>query len=130
MSKLILNTLFAVFVISVGNTFAAPPTFVQETFPQQEMEAMLKGLGAVQADGDLDKKTKTLIAVAVAAQIPCEYCVYSNTASLKKMGVTDAEIKEAIAMAGYIRLVSTILQGNNYDYEKFTSEIDQRIGGS
>lgn len=129
MTKYFLNTMLAVFIIAAGNVLAGPPAFVKETFPQAEMEAMLKGLGAVQAHGDLDKKTKGLIAVAVAAQIPCEYCVYENTASLKKKGVTDEEIKEAVAMAAYIRLVSTILHGNIYDYNKFTDEIDQRIGG-
>jgi AhpD family alkylhydroperoxidase len=130
MSKKILSALAVVFIIAAGNAFAGPPAFVKETFPEKEMSAMLKGLSAIQADNELDRKTKGLIAVAVAAQIPCQYCVYANTASLKKMGVTDAQIKEAIAMSGYIRLVSTILNGNNYDYDKFTREIDQRIGGS
>jgi len=65
-----------------------------------------------------------------AAQIPCQYCVYANTVALKKMGATPAEIKEAVAMAGYIRLMSTILNGSGYDFEKFTQEYDQLVAGS
>ncbi|HVP98062.1 MAG TPA: carboxymuconolactone decarboxylase family protein, partial [Roseiarcus sp.] len=46
--------------------------------------------------GALDDKTKQLIALGVAAQIPCQYCIYAHTVA-KHAGATDAQIKEAIA---------------------------------
>ncbi len=115
---------------SVGSVFAAPPAFFQETMPAKEMGLILEGYKAITSDNELDKKTKGLIGIAVAAQIPCQYCVHANTVSLKKMGVTDAQIKEAIAMAGYIRLMSTILNGSQYDFDKFKKEYNALSAGS
>ncbi|MEI7601634.1 MAG: carboxymuconolactone decarboxylase family protein, partial [Aestuariivirga sp.] len=45
----------------------------------------------------LNGKTKELIGLAVAAQIPCGYCVYFHTAAAKANGATDEEIREAVA---------------------------------
>jgi len=129
--KTLLNSLsIVIFFFSFGNAFAAPPAFFQETMPETEMGVILQGYKAITSDNEIDKKTKGLIAIAVAAQIPCQYCVYANSVSLKKMGVTDAEIKEAIAMAGYIRLMSTILNGSGYDFDKFKREYDAVAAGS
>ena len=129
--KKILNYLsIAIVIFSTGSAFAGPPAFFQETMPEDEMGVILKGYKAITSDNELDKKTKGLIAIAVAAQIPCEYCVYANTVSLRKMGVTDAEIKEAVAMAGYIRLMSTILNGSGYDVYRFKNEYDAHAAGS
>ena len=53
----------------------------------------------MESKGALEPKTKELIGLAVAAQIPCEYCVYYHTKAAKADGATAAQIKEAIAMA-------------------------------
>jgi AhpD family alkylhydroperoxidase len=63
--------------------------------------------------GALDGKTKQLIGLAVAAQIPCSYCVYAHTKAAKAAGATDAEIKEAIATAALVRFNSTMLNGSD-----------------
>ncbi len=129
--KKILGTLFVIAsFVSAGNAFAGPPAFFKDTMPQTEMGVILEGYKAIQSDNELDKKTKALIGIAVAAQIPCQYCVYTHQVALKKMGATPAEIKEAIAMAGYIRLMSTILNGSGYDFEKFAQEYDQLVADS
>jgi AhpD family alkylhydroperoxidase len=74
----------------------------------------------------LDPKEKYLIAIAVAAQIPCQYCVYANTRYAKQAGATEAEIHDAIAVAGFTRLLSTVVQGNQTDMKKFKDTIDQQ----
>ena len=51
--------------------------------------------GRVQSHGSFGRKTKQLIGLAVAAQIPCAYCVYAHTKFAKAAGATDAQIKEA-----------------------------------
>ena len=56
----------------------------------------------------LDGKTKELMGLAVASQIPCQYCIYFHTEAAKLNGATDEEIKEAIAMAAIVRHWSTI----------------------
>jgi len=58
-------------------------------------------------------KTKNLIGLAVAAQIPCAYCVYGHTKLAKAAGATDAQIKEAIATAALVRFNSTMLNGSD-----------------
>jgi len=72
----------------------------------------------------LDGKTKELIGLAVAAQIPCQYCIYFHTAAAKANGATDEEIKEAVAMAAVARHWSTVLNGMQVDLDGFKRETD------
>ena len=75
-------------------------------------------------DGQIPPKYRELIALGVAAQIPCAYCAYAHTAFAKANGATDAEVQEAIGYAAEVRLWSTILNGSQYDLAKWRSEID------
>lgn len=54
-----------------------PPNFYKGTFPEHALESTLES-GAILfgKDAKLDAKTRELIALGVAAQIPCSYCVY------------------------------------------------------
>ena len=72
----------------------------------------------------LSGKEKELIGLAVAAQIPCQYCVYFHTAAAKANGATDGEIREAIAMASIVRHWSTVLNGSQVDLATFKGEVD------
>ena len=72
----------------------------------------------------LNGKTKELIGLAVAAQIPCQYCIYFHTAAAKANGATDEEIKEAVAMAAVVRHWSTVLNGMQVDLDGFKRETD------
>ena len=72
----------------------------------------------------LDGKTKELIGLAVAAQIPCQYCIYFPTAVAKANGATDDDIKEAVAMAAIVRHWSTVLNGMQVDLAGFKHETD------
>jgi AhpD family alkylhydroperoxidase len=72
----------------------------------------------------LDGKTKELLGLAVAAQIPCQYCVYFHTAAAKLHGATDEEIREAVAMAAITRHWSTVLNGMQVDPAVFRHETD------
>ena len=85
--------------------------------------AFMKGSSGNPA-GEIPAKYRELIALGVAAQIPCAYCVYAHTAFAKANGATDAEVREAVSYAGEVRLWSTILNGNQYDLDQFKSEID------
>jgi AhpD family alkylhydroperoxidase len=72
-------------------------------------------------------KYRELIQLAVAAQIPCIYCVYFHTASAKAFGASDDEIKEAIAQGANTRQWSMILQGNQVDYVAFQKEVQMML---
>lgn len=77
-------------------------------------------------DTALDPKTKALISLAVAAQIPCQYCIWMDTNSARMFGATDQEIAEAVAVAGLTRNWSTTFYGLQVDLDTFKAE----LGGS
>jgi len=72
----------------------------------------------------LPSKTRELIGLAVAAQIPCQYCVYYHIKAAKAAGASQEEIREAVHQASLTRHWSTILYGNDYELEAYKSEID------
>ena len=69
-------------------------------------------------------KYKELIGLAVASQIPCQYCIYGHTKGAEKNGATADEIHEAIAVGALIRMWSTVVQGNQTDFQKFKATVD------
>lgn len=73
----------------------------------------------------LDGKTKELIGLAVASQIPCEYCVYFHTVAARRAGANDQEIKEAVGMAAMTRMGSTLLNGTQIDKVQFRKDVDR-----
>ncbi|SFN73971.1 alkylhydroperoxidase AhpD family core domain-containing protein [Mesorhizobium sp. NFR06] len=72
----------------------------------------------------LDGKTKEPMGLAVASQIPCQYCIYFHTLAAKANGASDEEIKEAIAMAAIVRHWSTMLNGSQVDLATFKKQTD------
>ena len=71
----------------------------------------------------LPGRTKELIGLGVAAQIPCRYCIVAHTEFAKLNGASEAEIGEAVAMAAITRHWSTFLNGIQTDETKFRAEI-------
>jgi AhpD family alkylhydroperoxidase len=52
--------------------------------------------------GALDKKTKELIALAIGVATRCDGCIGFHTEALAKLGVSRAEVEEALGMAVYM----------------------------
>jgi AhpD family alkylhydroperoxidase len=129
-------------------TALAHPTSAQETQSQTTYRDIEQTLGSVPSffrqlpataiagawlemktfqlnpDTQLNGKTKELIGLAVAAQIPCQYCIYFHTAAAKANGATDEEIREAVAMAAVARHWSTVLNGMQVDINGFKRDTD------
>ena len=102
------------------------PEYFKQTLPEQALKQHWDlQLAVTNPKGALEGKTKQLIALGVAAQIPCVYCVYGHAKLAKAAGATDAQIKEAIATAALVRFNSTMLQGSGYDLQKFQQEVDR-----
>lgn len=80
--------------------FGRVPGFV-EAIPDAAIPGAWNEMKSLQLSRDtaLSPKTKELIGLAVAAQIPCQYCVYFHAKSAKADGASDEEIREAVAMA-------------------------------
>ena len=108
----------------ITQTFGGVPTFVKQ-FPKSALAALWLEERDLEANPNtaLDAKTKALISLAVAAQIPCQYCIWSDTMGAKQAGATDQEIAEAVAMAGLTRNYSTLFNGLQVDFEQYKKDL-------
>lgn len=129
MKTLVLSTLLA--FSSTAALAQDAPAFFKETYPAHALEAAMKWYGSLGSDAaELDRKTRELVMLGVAAQIPCDYCVYAHTKNARAAGATEEQIREAVAVAGAVRMWSTVLNGMHYDYAAFTAEIDKMHAAS
>jgi AhpD family alkylhydroperoxidase len=125
--KLINSTILAsaLFLSTTAVTAQQQPKFYADTYPEHALESRLKAEEVlIGADAKLDGKTRELIALGVAAQIPCAYCIYAHTKFARAHGASEAEIREAVAAAAHVRHWSTVLNGMGYDVGAFKTEID------
>ena len=105
-------------------TLGGVPTHIK-AYPQSAVAgawAMFKGLELDPDNAALEPKVKSLINLAVAAQVPCKYCIWLETKMARDRGATDAEIAEAVTHAGYVRHWSAVINGLQIDFETFKTE--------
>ena len=109
----------------IEQTLGLVPSFFK-LFPEEGIAGAWAEFKAVQLNPKtaLTGKEKELIGLAVAAQIPCGYCIYFHTAAAKANGASDAEVREAVAMAAISRHWSTVLNGMQTDPAGFRQETD------
>jgi AhpD family alkylhydroperoxidase len=109
----------------IEQTLGSVPGFFR-LFPEAGIAGAWAEFKSVQLNPatKLNAKTKELIGLAVAAQIPCHYCVHFHTAVAKANGASDEEIREAVAMASIVRHWSTFLNGMQVDFGAFKGELD------
>jgi AhpD family alkylhydroperoxidase len=125
MKRMILTGVMALFAITASAQEA--PKFFKDTYPEHALKSALEARGVLEGEGaQLDGKTRELIGLGVAAQIPCAYCVYGHTQNARSKGASEAEIREAVAAAATVRQWSTVLNGMGYDLEAFKAELDKR----
>ena len=108
----------------IQSTMGGVPSFVKQ-FPKAGLPGAWAEVKAIELSDKtaLPPKVKSLISLAVAAQIPCNYCVWSDTQNAKRAGATDEEIQEAVAMAALTRHWSTIFNGMQVDFDQFKKEM-------
>jgi AhpD family alkylhydroperoxidase len=113
------------------NVLGFVPTFLHR-YPAVGVAAAWKMFRSVQLNPNtaLAGKTKELIGLAVAAQIPCRYCVVFHTRVAKANGATDEEIEEALGMAALTRLGSTLMNGAQVDKAAFKRDVDRVVEGA
>jgi len=107
------------------------PEFIR-TFPEPARAAAWRTFRDVQLSPStaLNGKQKELVGLAVAAQVPCRFCIIAHTEFAKLNGATDAEIKEAIGMASLTRELSTVMNGMQVDEVQFRRDIDRLVKGA
>lgn len=114
------------FGLFTGSVWAQePPRFYKDTYPEHALKSRLEAEAVLSGDAaSLDGKTRELIALGVAAQVPCAYCVYYHDKAARAHGASDAEVREAVATAAHVRHWSTVLNGMAYDFDAFKAELD------
>ena len=107
------------------------PEFIRE-FPEEARAGAWRAFRDVQLSPStaLSGKQKELVGLAVAAQVPCRFCIIAHTEFAKLNGATDAEIKEALGMASLTRELSTMLNGMQVDEAQFRRDIDRLVKGA
>ena len=105
-------------------TMGGVPSFVKQ-FPKAAVPGAWAEVKALQLSDKtaLPPKVKSLISLAVAAQIPCTYCIWSDTQDAKRAGATDEEIQEAVAVSALTRHWSTVFNGMQIDFDTFKKEM-------
>ncbi|HXJ19451.1 MAG TPA: carboxymuconolactone decarboxylase family protein [Polyangia bacterium] len=107
------------------------PEFLR-AFPDEARAGAWRAFRDVQLSPStaLSGKQKELVGLAVAAQIPCRYCIIAHTEFARLNGASDTEIKEAIGMAALTREMSTMLNGMQVDEPQFRKDIDHLVKGA
>ncbi len=104
--------------------FGSFPTWFG-SYPEYALSTAWENYKALKGpNGTISSKNAELIQLAVAAQVPCVYCVYFHTMSAKGFGATDEEIKEAVALGAQTRHWSMVIQGSGISFEDFKAEFD------
>ena len=128
--KILLATV-ALSIVPIAASAQDIPKFMKDVAPEASAApAWQEYMAVMNPKGALDDKTKQLIALGVAAQIPCQYCIYAHTLAAKHAGATDAQIKEAVASAALVREWSTMLNGNQSDFADFKKQVNAAYGVS
>lgn len=105
------------------------PTFMQQ-MPRATLPVGIAGYANLEAgETALPAKTKYLISLAVAAQIPCQYCIWADTLAAKAAGAMDEEIGEAVGVAAMTRFWSTNFNGLQVDLATYQKELGPLFAG-
>ncbi len=67
--------------------------------------------GEVFKDGELSAKEKSLIALAVAHAVQCPYCIDAYSADAFEKGYSEAQMMEAVHVAGAIKGGAVLVHG-------------------
>jgi AhpD family alkylhydroperoxidase len=115
----------------IGKTLGFVPQFMLK-MPEEAVPGVWEELKTLQLNPNtaLSGRTKELIGLGVAAQVPCHYCIYAHTEFAKLNGASQREIGEAVAMAAITRHWSTFLNGIQTDEAKFRGEVAKLVANA
>lgn len=74
-------------------------------------------LRTILESGQLDRRTKEMIAVAVSATNNCDYCLRSHIDALRALGTTDEEIVELMSVVDFFSGSNAVSSGLKVEYE-------------
>ncbi len=111
----------------IRETLGLVPEFFDEV-PDSQLEAEWAQFKNFElAETEIPNKYKELIGLAVSGATRCRYCAYFHTEAAKLFGATEEEINEAALMAKHTMAWSTYLNTRQFDYGRFTKEVDRIV---
>ncbi len=110
----------------IERTLGSVPSFLQQ-FPKEAIAGAWTEMKTVQMNPNtqISPRDKELIGLAVAAQIPCRYCVYFHTQAAKMHGATEQQIKETLAQSALTRHWLTAIHGMDLDQGQLRKDADR-----
>ncbi len=85
------KTLGIPFVPNLFKAMGNNPDYLESTWNQFK---------TVMGPGELTRREKELVALAVSATNNCKYCIYAHTAAVKGLGLSEKGIVELMAVVG------------------------------
>ena len=77
----------------------------------EQLEVTWNQFKVIMGPGELTKREKELVAMAVSATNNCEYCIYAHTAALKGLGLNDQAMVELMGVIGLYNNMNKFLDG-------------------
>jgi AhpD family alkylhydroperoxidase len=109
----------------IEGMFGMVPSFIKAV-PDSSLELEWSLMKRVQFDeGPIPNKYRELIGIAIAAVTKCKYCAFFHTEVAKLNGATKEEIEDAVHYAKSSAGWSTWLNGLQFDFPQFQSEMLQ-----
>lgn len=96
------KTLGLSFVPNLFKAMATHPGYLEATWNQFKI---------VMGPGELTRREKELVALAVSATNNCAYCIHAHTAALKGMGLSEKGIVELMTVVGLFNNFNKFLDG-------------------
>ena len=90
------------FVPNLFKTLGGNPDYLEATWNQ---------IKTTMGPGELTRREKELVAVAVSATNNCKYCIYAHTAALKGLGLGEKGILELMAVVGLFNHLNKFADG-------------------
>jgi AhpD family alkylhydroperoxidase len=97
-----------------------------DMLPEPLLESEWESFKSIELSDEtaIPNKYKELIGIAVSGATRCRYCVYFHTEAARLFGASEEEIEEAALMAKHTMGWSTYLNATDYDFDRFTREVD------
>lgn len=112
----------------IEKTLGLIPTFFL-LFPEEGVSGAWSEFKGVQLNPytALSGRDKELISLAVAAQIPCDYCIYFHRSASKLHGANSREMQESLALSALSRHWSTLFHGMQMGLDDFKRDTDRMV---
>lgn len=109
--------------VDIQNTLGSLPSFMK-MYPEEGLPGAWEEYKSVFINPNtaLSGKLKQLIVVGLAGQIPSNECSYMGIQFARMDGASEADIRDAVAMAAATRHWSTHLNGIQYNEAEFAKE--------